>query len=140
MVRVCQTATMSALTPALTLRRSDRLLSPRFPLAVATQHYCIYLRRYEIEISIQNSRISSLLMEDFTDSVSTHTAVAASGGEGAALGVGLSCAPSDYFGGVLSGGRVTALSIYVKRLGHPEIRRTALRDNAVQASQICLCV
>lgn len=68
---------MNTLTPALTLRRSERLLSPRRLLAVATQHYYIYLRRYEIEISILNSRISSFLMEDFTASVSTHGAAAA---------------------------------------------------------------
>lgn len=49
---------------------------------------------------------------------------------------GLSCALSDYFGTVLSGRRVTGSSIYVKRLGHPEIRQTALE--IMQSRPRCL--
>lgn len=129
----CHTAHNKRLTPALTLRRSGRLLA--FYLhAVSTEHYYIYLQHCGTDISIQNSWISSLLMVGrFHGSVS-HAALQrrrSSVKRRAQL-----CFLSDYFGTVLSGGGVTALSIYVKRLGHPEIRNTALQ--IMQSNPRCL--
>lgn len=127
----CRTAHNKRLTPALTLRRSDRLLSS-YLLAVSTEHYYIYPQHYGTEISTQNSWISSLLMVDFTAAFPTQRYR----GGGAACSAVLSCALSDYFRTVLSGGRVTALSIYVKRLGDPEIRNRALK--IMQSRPRCL--